>query len=152
MGKVKHGHTFAGSQSLTYRAWVNMRNRCYSPNIPGFQNWGGRGITVCEQWLGENGFQYFLEDMGEKPIGLSLDRVDNDGNYEPGNCRWATRTEQSNNARSNKRYTYNGITDTQAGWAARLGKRQSAIFQRIKKGWPPEKVFSAHNYNYRVPK
>lgn len=81
---------------IEYRAWVHMRQRCNNPNNPGYLDYGGRGIRVCDRW---NKFENFLTDMGERPEDRSLDRINNDGNYEPSNCRWATRKTQNNNKR-----------------------------------------------------
>jgi hypothetical protein len=84
-----------------YTTWVNMRRRCYSPACPAYKYYGARGITVCARWL--ESFSNFLEDMGERPPGLTLERIDNDGNYERANCKWASRAEQSANKRSYRR-------------------------------------------------
>ncbi len=95
--KIVHGHAVHGHHSRTYNTWLMMRRRCDSPKATSYQNYGGRGIKVCERW---QSFVNFLADMGERPEGKSIDRWPNkDGNYEPGNCRWATPHEQLMNRR-----------------------------------------------------
>lgn len=98
--------THGKSRTRTYRIWMHMRQRCENPTDPvQWANYGGRGIKVCKRW---RSYENFLADMGEAPAGMTLDRIDNDGNYKPGNCRWATRHEQLNNTRRNKFVTING--------------------------------------------
>ncbi len=103
--RLTHGHTRHHQPSSTYLSWHSMRQRCLNPNDPDYSRYGGRGIIVCERW---EDFQNFLTDMGERPEGLTLERIENDGNYSPDNCIWATRKQQANNR--------------QDAWIARRGK------------------------------
>lgn len=138
--KTTHGH----SKTATYRSWSHMKTRCLNPNFPAFAEWGGRGITICERWMV---FENFLADMGEHPgPGYSIDRIDNDGNYEPGNCRWATWAEQASNkrrSRSAARYTVRGITGTLSEVAAAFGIKPNAVYMRLQKGIPADEAFTA---------
>lgn len=96
---IKHGHLRQGQCSPEYHSWSGMCSRCLNPNATGYENYGGRGIRICDRWLGEHGFENFLADMGPRPENKTLDRKNNDGNYEPSNCRWATASEQQSNQR-----------------------------------------------------
>ncbi len=94
------------SKGRIYHIWQQMKVRCYDPTRRSWKDYGGRGIKVCQRWL--DSFQNFLADMGEAPYGESIDRINNDGDYEPGNCRWATRQEQQRNRRSNQWFEWKG--------------------------------------------
>jgi hypothetical protein len=94
----KHGHTARGGWSPEYNSWVAMKSRCFNVNHEHYKDYGGRGITVCDRW--KDSFENFYSDMGKRPDGMTLDRYpNNDGNYEPGNCRWATKVQQRVNQR-----------------------------------------------------
>jgi hypothetical protein len=117
-----------------------MRRRCYNPREPQFKDWGGRGIRVCDEWRGN--FEAFLRDVGDRPgPEFQLDRINNDGNYEPGNVRWATRTEQSRNRRCSRRLTVSGETLTLREWAERTGINERTLRHRaFRLGWTDERA------------
>jgi len=120
-----------------YYVWNNMRRRCYEPSNKSWEDYGGRGITVCDRW---KSFDSFIEDMGSKPEGMSLERTDNNLGYSPSNCVWATRKRQSNNRRNNIMVHMDGITATLKETCDRLGKKYKRVHCRIKKlGWTIEK-------------
>ncbi len=134
-----HGHSRKNKHTPEYRTWRYMLTRTQNPNCINFSDYGGRGIKVCDRWL--SSFENFFEDMGSKPEGASIDRINNDGNYEPSNCRWASRAEQSNNQRDrigSRLITYNGKTQTSAKWSKEVGLTPSLVLKRIKLGWTPE--------------
>ncbi len=109
-----------------------MIQRCTNPRATYYRHYGGRGIGVCERWLS---IEAFIEDMGERPLGTSLDRIDNDRAYEPSNCRWATPKVQANNRRNNRHLTSNGKTMTLSQWSDLIGLSKQAIRGRIALGW-----------------
>ena len=135
--RLKHGM----SETSEYKIWTMMKKRCYSNNATGSKNYRDRGITVCDRWL--ESFENFYSDMGTRPSSRhSIDRIDNNGNYTPENCRWATRTEQNNNTRKNIRMTLNGETKTMAEWGKALGIRKDTIHYRKKSGWSDERALT----------
>lgn len=134
-----HGHSSKQKKSSTYSSWLNMKARCSNSSCHEYHNYGGRGISICERW---NSFENFLSDMGECPDGLSLDRIDNNGNYEPSNCRWANAVVQGNNRRNNRRITYNGETKTLSEWSRILDMNWFTLFHRLKAGISVEDAFT----------
>ena len=115
--------------------WRCMIQRCSNPKWWSYSWYGGRGIKVCERWQGVEGFRAFVADMGPRPAGTSLDRIDGDGHYEPGNVRWATRAEQARNRTQNVHLTHDGRTQTMCEWAAEVGVSIKTLHQRVKAGW-----------------
>ena len=136
---LKHGSA-GKKRTPTYRSWLNMRGRCKNPKDPFWPNYGGRGIAVCKDW---DDFATFLADMGERPQGATLDRVDNDKSYGPENCRWATATEQANNRSDNTYLSKDGTRRTIAQWSARTGLPGPTIRARLKRGWSVERALTA---------
>ena len=126
--------SFKSDHHREYTCWKHMMQRCLQPNTPKFDRYGGRGITVCNRW---QVFENFFEDMGEMPIGSTIDRIDNNGNYEPNNCRWATRLQQANNVERNVYIELNGRKQTVSQWARELSLSTQQIFYRLNNGWSP---------------
>lgn len=122
----------------TRHSYESMLTRCYNPNFKHYENYGGRGIKVCNRWLGEDGYKYFLLDMGERPLNYTLDRIDVNGDYTPNNCRWATRSEQSNNRNNNIYIEHKGESHTIAEWSKLMGFPRWTIGARLKDGWSVE--------------
>lgn len=136
----KHGMT----HTPTYSSWTAINSRCRSESNSNFKHYGSRGISVCGRW--QRSFEAFLKDMGERPsLTHTIDRIDNDGNYEPGNCRWATRSQQRKNQRPNTRgrlIEFSGLCLSIKWWAIRLGIDERTLGHRIRKGWPIEKALT----------
>lgn len=126
-----HGHSSGGHLSPEYMVWMGMIGRCTRPYTDSYDRYGGRGVTICDRW---RTFANFAADMGPRPTGTQLDRIDNDGNYEPGNCRWATLEEQSNNRCNNVRIEIDGVTKTATQWARVAGVTDGCIYGRLKAG------------------
>lgn len=126
-------------EDSTYITWSHMKQRCINRRDPSYVRYGGRGITVCERWLS---FENFITDMGWKPEGLTLERLDNMGNYELSNCKWATIIDQANNRRSNTNLTLNDVTKTIAQWASYLDINPQTISTRLRRGWSVERALA----------
>lgn len=137
IGSVRTGGSRA---SPIYRVWQAMKDRCLNANCSQYKNYGGRGITVCDRW--RTSFETFEADVGPRPDGAELDRIDNEGNYEPGNVRWTTRIVNQNNKRTNHRITFGGETMTLAEWARRLGGSTNGLVLRLRSGMPEEQALT----------
>jgi hypothetical protein len=143
--KITHAESASsGNRTPEYVAWTNMIQRCTNPGVRFFERYGGRGITVAGEWRGERGYQTFLAHVGRRPsAGHSLDRYpDSDGNYEPGNVRWATETEQQRNRCSNRNITANGETRCLNEWAEITGIKRETLAQRLNSGITPEEAMA----------
>lgn len=133
--RTSHGHNRRHKRSRTYTCYHHMIERCYKPKCDRFESYGRRGIQVCDRWRGENGFENFLTDMGECPPGFQIDRKEVNGNYEPGNCRWATKPEQDRNRRTTRMLEIDGETLCLTDWSKRSGVGHTTIQARLKNGW-----------------
>lgn len=138
--KITHGKT----KTKEYTVWANMKGRCYNEKDAAYYNYGGRGITICERWL--NSFENFLKDMGECPDGMSIDRINNDGNYEPSNCKWVTIFEQNANRRGNIQITIEGETKTLMQWSRKRGLKYGTVHDRYIDGFCVDDILSNKDF------
>ena len=136
---IKHGGSKKSDMHPVYKVWTAMRQRCLNPKNMNYHRYGGRGITVCDRWAD---FQNFIDDMGERPEGLQLERIDNNQGYEPGNCRWATRSEQVRNRECNRTLEWRGKSQTMVEWAEELGMSSRTLAARLRDGWTVERALS----------
>jgi len=137
-GKGLRTHGLSHTQA--HKHWIAMLVRCNSPNRSRWKDYGGRGITVCDRWV--ESFENFYADMGDPPVGYTLDREDNEKSYSPDNCRWATAKTQGRNRRNNRLIEFQGCTKTLAEWAESLGVTSTTLKYRIDKGWDLEKALN----------
>lgn len=131
-----HGMT----DSAEYGIWCKMIGRCCNPNDRAYADYGGRGVRVCHRW--RESFAAFYEDMGDRPKGKTLDRIDNDGDYCPDNCRWATRKEQNRNSRKNVLLTFSGRTQCIGTWAEERGMKLRTLWARLNRGWSVDRALT----------
>jgi hypothetical protein len=131
---ITHGQAY----SPTYHSWQHIKQRCSDPNFPNFKDYGGRGVSYCARW---ESFENFLEDMGERPDGKTIDREDVDGNYTPDNCRWATSEEQARNKRNTVYLKVDGRVATIPEHCERLGLNGSTVRTRLSRGWSVDTAF-----------
>lgn len=146
--KVHNRTTHGLSHTRAYRSWIGMKERCLNPKEKFFPCYGGRGITIFPDWMV---FENFFRDMGESPEGMTLDRIDGSGNYEPSNCRWATREQQSRNRAVVKRITFDSVTMTCGEWDDKMGFSRGTIYSRLRSGWSVEDSIT-NNYPKNKPR
>lgn len=145
MAGMKREQQHGLSKHPLYKLWLNVKDRCNNPKNPYFHNYGGRGIRMCQEW--QDSFPAFMAGIGPRPSLLhTLDRKENDGHYEPGNVTWATKREQANNQRKNRRVTLDGRTQTIAEWARELGLAPSTVHNRLARGRPVELALTPIKY------
>lgn len=138
---AREAHTTHGGYfTPEYRVWAEMLSRCNNPRNKAYHKYGGRGIHVCVEW---HKFENFIADMGNRTSkDYSIDRINNDGNYEPANCRWATRMEQGNNTRANRILIFDGKSLTITEWSRIIGIQGATIFSRLRLGWTINKALT----------
>jgi hypothetical protein len=133
----KRNTTHGMSHTTEYEIWLGMLKRCRNPNCHAYERYGGRGIDVCERW---ESFENFFSDMGNRPEGMSIDRVDNDKGYFLDNCRWASPMQQARNSRMNKIVNVDGVSMCISEWAEVVGMKQDTVGMRMLRGWSGEKA------------
>ena len=139
--RYKGGHAWC-DHIAEYDVWKAMKARCSNPHLNNYHNYGGRGIVVCDRWLAD--FRNFLSDMGLRPSAKhSIERIDNDGHYDPDNCRWATKADQCRNKRNNVWLELDGERMIQSDWDKRLGFRRGTVLARLKRGWTVRKTLTS---------
>lgn len=141
---IKHGGSggWKGPQPRLYSVWAGMKRRCFNLNDSGYVNYGGRGITVCAEWMSFDPFRKWALSNGYRDD-LTIERNDNDGNYTPGNCRWATKSEQNSNSRHCRFLTHKGQTRTIAQWAEVVGMNRDTLRNRLNRGWAIDQALTA---------
>lgn len=148
VGNAHRTHGMSGSRE--HSIWRTIKDRCNNPNNKSYEFYGKRGITICKKW--SESFEAFISDMGMSPsVDHSVDRIENSKGYEPGNCKWATRIEQSNNTRRNRLVTVGGVTKTVSQWCRELNLRPGIIFNRLNRGVPPEEALELV-HSFRINK
>lgn len=138
LSSAKHGHGRVSGKTPTYNSWQSMLDRCTNKDRRTYKWYGAKGITVCDRW---QSFDNFLADMGERPKGTTLDRIDTFGNYEPSNCRWADKKTQSNNTSASVNVTVEGVTKTIMEWSKSTGIPYTTLQYRVHAGWDVSKLF-----------
>ena len=148
----KHGGLLNSKKERLYSIWSGMKQRCNNPNAPNFPRYGGRGITICDEWSDYTAFREWALSNGYAD-NLTIDRIDNDKGYSPDNCRWATKAQQVINRapytqpnHKKKLYTINGVTRTAQEWSEIIGISQNAFYKRILKGWSDEHILQPCRY------
>lgn len=157
LSQLRHGGAKSSGWSPEYRIHSNMLARCNTPSNSAYKWYGGRGVSVCDRWTGRSGYVNFLSDMGLRPSkGHSIDRYpDRHGNYEPGNCRWATWREQARNKDYSRMISFGGVSRRLCEWSEIVGIGMGTIWQRLNNGWSPEEALSVpvdiskRNFKYR---
>lgn len=140
---IKENTVHGQAHTKLYKVFYGMKDRCYNPKNRKYKDYGGRGITICDEWLCDFSVFYSWAVSNGYKVGLSIDRIDNDMGYSPNNCRWTGVGEQNSNKRDNHIITFQGETKTVSQWAEQLGVNSSVIYTRIRRGWEVEKVLTA---------